>query len=484
MLAPPADHCPRRGEHHVAHRLLGGQPFGQRGTGQPDPRSQLEDVDGAERLAQDGRRAAARVDVGRCQLQERGLPGAVGPEHHPSLPLGDLPVDRVQQRRPVPEHADPGEARARRTWRQPIERLIDNGPVEDLLPAGRLAAWGSAALTGAASPDEAADAVAGPVDPGHRVTDLPGEDGPVTLPYALVRIRSLGASGLRLVLPRPGDVSGLPGPAGANAAAARRRCRGPDDRRLPPRPGAERPCVVGRGPGVTRPPGSADRARGGARARQRCPRRGSRARPARRRAVGPGRGRGGAGPGRFRTYVAAALRRAGRARPARPGTAHRAPRGGRPRERRRGSHGRRVDRAVGRCCGSSAMPRGTRSRPRAARPSTADGSGRRRHTGRDRGCLARGRGHARRTAGGADTRPRRGDRPRRAGADPGDRALEPARDAQHRPGRGALADRDPADLRLRDRGQPRAGRPGDRLRRPVLRLRGRAAVPRPAGRDA
>ncbi len=91
--------------------------------------------------------------------------------------------------------------------------------MEDLLPAGRLAAWGSAALTGAASPDEAADAVAGPVDPGHRVTDLPGEDGPVTLPYALVRIRSLGASGLRLVLPRPGDVSGLPGPAGANAAA-------------------------------------------------------------------------------------------------------------------------------------------------------------------------------------------------------------------------------------------------------------------------
>ena len=91
--------------------------------------------------------------------------------------------------------------------------------MEDLLPAGRLAAWGSAALTGAVSPDEAADAVAGPVDPGHRVTDLPGEDGPVTLPYALVRIRSLGASGLRLVLPRPGDVSGLPGPAGANAAA-------------------------------------------------------------------------------------------------------------------------------------------------------------------------------------------------------------------------------------------------------------------------
>ena len=91
--------------------------------------------------------------------------------------------------------------------------------MEDLLPAGRLAAWGSAALTGAASPDEAADAVAGPDDPGHRVSGLPGEDAPVTLPYALARLRALGATGLRLVLPRPGDVSGLPGPAGVNAAA-------------------------------------------------------------------------------------------------------------------------------------------------------------------------------------------------------------------------------------------------------------------------
>lgn len=97
--------------------------------------------------------------------------------------------------------------------------MIDNGPVDDLHPAGRLAAWGSAAVTGAASPDEAADAVAGPHDPVHRVAGLPGEDAPVTLPYALARLRALGVTGLRLVLPRPGDVSGLPGPADVNAAA-------------------------------------------------------------------------------------------------------------------------------------------------------------------------------------------------------------------------------------------------------------------------
>lgn len=85
--------------------------------------------------------------------------------------------------------------------------------MRELSPAGRLAAWGSAALSGTVSPDEAADRVTGPVDPGHRVVGLPGEDGPVNLAYAFGRLRALGATGLRLVLSRPGDPGGLPGPA-------------------------------------------------------------------------------------------------------------------------------------------------------------------------------------------------------------------------------------------------------------------------------
>lgn len=91
--------------------------------------------------------------------------------------------------------------------------------MQELTAAGRLAAWGTAALAGQVSPDEAADAVAGPRDAGHRVAGLPGEAGPVTLAYALGRLRSLGVTGLRLVLPRPGDVSGLPGPPAFNTAA-------------------------------------------------------------------------------------------------------------------------------------------------------------------------------------------------------------------------------------------------------------------------
>ena len=91
--------------------------------------------------------------------------------------------------------------------------------VRELPAAGRLAAWGTAALLGAESPDVAADAVGGPTDPVHRVAGLPGESEPVTLPYVMGRLRALGATGLRLVLPRPGDVAGLPGPPEFNAEA-------------------------------------------------------------------------------------------------------------------------------------------------------------------------------------------------------------------------------------------------------------------------
>jgi len=94
--------------------------------------------------------------------------------------------------------------------------------MHELSAAGRLAAWGGAALAGTVSPDEAADQVTGAHDPAHRVLGLPDEPVPVNLPYALARLRSLGATGLRLVLPRPGDVTGLPGPPAFNERAVAR----------------------------------------------------------------------------------------------------------------------------------------------------------------------------------------------------------------------------------------------------------------------
>lgn len=91
--------------------------------------------------------------------------------------------------------------------------------MHELTAAGRLAAWGGAALAGSVSLDDAADAVAGPGDAGHRVFDLSGEDGGVNLAYALGRLRGDGARGLRLVLPRPGDLTGLCGPPAFNERA-------------------------------------------------------------------------------------------------------------------------------------------------------------------------------------------------------------------------------------------------------------------------
>lgn len=85
--------------------------------------------------------------------------------------------------------------------------------------SARLVGWGNAALRGSASLDDAVDAVNGPADPPHRVGGLPGEAEPVGLTLALGRLRSLGVTGLRLVLPRPGDSAGLPGPTAFNEVA-------------------------------------------------------------------------------------------------------------------------------------------------------------------------------------------------------------------------------------------------------------------------
>lgn len=84
-------------------------------------------------------------------------------------------------------------------------------------PAGRLAAWATAWLAGRTSYDETLDAVTG--DTAHRVGGLPGTDGAVPLGEALSALRRLGERRLRLVLPAPGDVRGLPAVPGLAALA-------------------------------------------------------------------------------------------------------------------------------------------------------------------------------------------------------------------------------------------------------------------------
>ncbi|HLL35523.1 MAG TPA: hypothetical protein VK545_16945 [Streptomyces sp.] len=84
--------------------------------------------------------------------------------------------------------------------------------------SGRLAAWGNALLAGLVSPDDAVLAIVGE-DAVHRVAGLPGESAPVGLTLALGRLRTLGATGLRVALPAPGHPLGLSGPPEFNARA-------------------------------------------------------------------------------------------------------------------------------------------------------------------------------------------------------------------------------------------------------------------------
>jgi hypothetical protein len=76
------------------------------------------------------------------------------------------------------------------------------------IPAGRFAVWSTAWLTGRTSYDEALDALTG--ETAHRVTGLPGTAEAVPLGWALTALRGLGERRLRLVLPVPGDLRGLP----------------------------------------------------------------------------------------------------------------------------------------------------------------------------------------------------------------------------------------------------------------------------------
>jgi hypothetical protein len=91
--------------------------------------------------------------------------------------------------------------------------------MHELSPAARLSAWGDAALAGRVSLDDAADIIAGAGGAAVRVFGLAGEESAVNVAYALGRLRADGAHGLRLVLPRPGDLGGLPGPVTFNERA-------------------------------------------------------------------------------------------------------------------------------------------------------------------------------------------------------------------------------------------------------------------------
>lgn len=85
------------------------------------------------------------------------------------------------------------------------------------LPAGRVAVWATAWLSGRAAFDDTLDALQD--DRAHQVSGVPGAEATVPLGTVLTTLRRLGETRVRLVLPAPGDVRGLPAVPGLGAAA-------------------------------------------------------------------------------------------------------------------------------------------------------------------------------------------------------------------------------------------------------------------------
>jgi hypothetical protein len=109
LLTPATDHAVRRRHHHVVHPLVARDPVGQRGAGQADPRTEVEDVDRAEHLTENAGHSGGRVDLGGGDLQQGGLACPVRTEDHPSLVLLDRPVDAFDQCGLATPDADVGE---------------------------------------------------------------------------------------------------------------------------------------------------------------------------------------------------------------------------------------------------------------------------------------------------------------------------------------------------------------------------------------
>lgn len=85
------------------------------------------------------------------------------------------------------------------------------------LRSGTLAAWSCAWLNGTAAADDVLQATVAD-DAAHVVEDLPDALSVVPLSELLIAFRRSGGA-VRLVLPAPGDVRGVPGPAEFRAAA-------------------------------------------------------------------------------------------------------------------------------------------------------------------------------------------------------------------------------------------------------------------------
>ena len=151
----------------ISDRLAAGDAVRQRCAGQSDARAELEDIDCAEDLAQHGGVPGRRVNLGRCDLQQRRLAGSVRPQHHPAVAVADRPGDAVEKA--VTERTTDTSASSRTSvMGRPALPRVGNGVADDpttvaprrltdmlALPrSARLVVWAGAWLGGTATLDD------------------------------------------------------------------------------------------------------------------------------------------------------------------------------------------------------------------------------------------------------------------------------------------------------------------------------------------
>src|SRR5690606_15939677 len=97
LLRPAAHDAVGGGEHEVAEDLRARSLLRQGLRREPDPGTQLEDVDAAHLLVQQPHGAGGRMHARAGQLQERRLARAVGTQHRPVLAVADGEAQIVEE---------------------------------------------------------------------------------------------------------------------------------------------------------------------------------------------------------------------------------------------------------------------------------------------------------------------------------------------------------------------------------------------------
>ena len=230
VFAPPSRNGEGGGDHHIDGGFGGGNLTQHGRAGEPYAGTQFEDVDRADQFIQNHCVTASRKQRGRHDGEQSCLASAVGSEHDPAIGIFNDERQIVEDR--CSRSHDPNilethdfchgmtllrafrAATARPTCRDYAGAYA--AVVTPLIPrSGPVAVWATAYLRERVSMDDALSGIMQIGSPQRVDVD----DESIAWALVLGRLRRDGVTALRLLLPAPGDVAGLPGPDELNRRA-------------------------------------------------------------------------------------------------------------------------------------------------------------------------------------------------------------------------------------------------------------------------